>query len=445
MFDIVEQNHLIQITIFGALGLAAIYHIILYYHIRIKLLLYYSIYLLAVFIYSFFRLVYPSTETVWKVLPQIQLDDLLSLFTFVMYIRFLSLALELKFNTEKFAVRFITITYWLIGIYIVVQLFTINLFGWHKINFYIKTSLRLYMLLVGLYFIIALFKKRKGSFYKYLGMGGMLLILLGLVSNIANIIRPEVFLTTPLNWLFLAYLADIVCFSAAMGIYVRNETLEKLAAEMESLKISNTLKKAALEKITEKQRIQAELHDDVGANLSSIRILADLISNGKQQDATLFSNKISNIAKLTSQQMNTIVWALNSDNDSLLNFCEYVRQYAVQFLEGGNINLEYCQNLENEQFALNGDTRKNLFLSIKEVLHNAVKYAQCTTIDISITQTSKEIIICISDNGTGILMQNQFGNGIKNIQNRLSQLNDNANFENDKGLKVTLTCPILFN
>lgn len=442
MFDIVEPRHLPQIAIFGALGLAAIYHTILYFHIRIKLLLHYSAYLAVVFIYSFFRLIYPSTETIRKVLPQIQLDDLLSLFTFVMYIRFLSLALALHPSTERFTIRFIKITYFLIGIYVFVQLLTINLFGWHQVNFYIKTFLRSYMLLVGMYFVIALFRNRKGWFYRYLGLGGILLITFGLISTVSNIIRPTLFLTTPLNWLFLAYLADIICFSAAMGIYVRNQSLEKLAAEMESLKINSTLKKTELEKVTEKQRIQSELHDDVGANLSSIRILADLITDGKQPDATLFSNKISNIAKSTSQQMNTIVWALNSDNDSLQNFCEYVRQYAVQFLEGSSIILQYNQNIENEQYNLTGDTRKNLFLSIKEALHNAVKYAQCTVINISITQISNEFHICIVDNGTGILQKNQFGNGIKNIQHRLAQLNGTASFENKNGLAVTFNCPI---
>jgi signal transduction histidine kinase len=452
LFNIIEHDYLLQTAIFGALGLAAIYHTILYFHIKIKLLLYYSAYLLFVFLYSVFRLIYPSTEIIRNILPQIQLDDLLSLFTFLMYIRFLSLSLALHPDSEKFTMGFIKLTYWLIGIYIFVQLLTINVFGWHKNNFYIKTSLRSYMLLVGMYFIIALFRKREEPFYKYLSLGAMFFILLGLISTIANIIRPAVFITTPLNWLFLAYLADVICFSAAMGIYVRNQTLEKQAAELESLRINNTLKKTELEKkdaiIEERNRIITDLHDDVGATLSSLNIYGDLACNvwdTQPEESKKMMKKISIISKDLMNRMADIVWSMKSADEEKYTLEARLKNYCTELLSPKNIVVEFDIYDKLTATITDPEIRKNILLIAKEAINNIAKYSMATKAKISFKQQKEMGLLMISDNGKGFEINAiKPGNGIGNIQNRCSQLKGSCHIDTalDDGVAITCSFPI---
>jgi signal transduction histidine kinase len=92
---------------------------------------------------------------------------------------------------------------------------------------------------------------------------------------------------------------------------------------------------------------------------------------------------------------------------------------------------------------MNGQLRKNLFYAIKEVLNNSLKHAQATKIDVKMKLiSSKQLQITIQDNGAGISKENAFGNGLKNIQNRVEQMNGTFSMKTEKGLLTLLTIPL---
>jgi signal transduction histidine kinase len=88
--------------------------------------------------------------------------------------------------------------------------------------------------------------------------------------------------------------------------------------------------------------------------------------------------------------------------------------------------------------------RRNIFLSVKECLHNIVKHSGATKVFLSIDLNDKMQII-IHDNGKGIDRNNHrpFGNGLGNIEKRMKEIKGKASFRNDKGAKVTLSIPLL--
>ncbi|HRG81851.1 MAG TPA: ATP-binding protein, partial [Chitinophagaceae bacterium] len=67
--------------------------------------------------------------------------------------------------------------------------------------------------------------------------------------------------------------------------------------------------------------------------------------------------------------------------------------------------------------------RRNIFLTVKESLHNIARHANCTRIDISITEEPGAFTLLIQDNGQGFDNRNTrlFGNGLKNMEIRISQ------------------------
>ena len=83
--------------------------------------------------------------------------------------------------------------------------------------------------------------------------------------------------------------------------------------------------------------------------------------------------------------------------------------------------------------------RRNIFLSVKEVLQNVVKHAGATGVDITIT-ISKDLCILIHDNGKGINLENirKFGNGLNNITKRMTEIGGFARFKNENGTSVVL-------
>jgi signal transduction histidine kinase len=203
----------------------------------------------------------------------------------------------------------------------------------------------------------------------------------------------------------------------------------------------NKLQKLILD---QKNEISKDLHDDLGSELSSILINTNLLKNYDPTDKQkILIDKISNTSSEISQRLNAFIWSLNTDNNNVQNFSEYVKQYAYKFLDGTGITFLFSDDIERiSTKILNGNSRKNLFLSIKEALNNIVKHAGATKAIITISSIDKKkLLITIQDNGKGMQGTNKFGNGIVNIKKRIANLKGSVKMESKNGLKISIKIP----
>ena len=111
--------------------------------------------------------------------------------------------------------------------------------------------------------------------------------------------------------------------------------------------------------------------------------------------------KIGEASDKMVQDMNEIVWALNITNDSLISLMSYIRQYVSSRLSASGINLEIREPSNYPEMFVSGRTRRNIFMIIKEIINNAIKYAGTKKIDMKIL-LDDNLRIIISDNGTGM-------------------------------------------
>ena len=205
-------------------------------------------------------------------------------------------------------------------------------------------------------------------------------------------------------------------------------------------------KKQILEQ--ERVRIAMDLHDDIGGNLTALTLMTSLLKE-KEADPSrkLLFEKIGEASDKMVQDMNEIVWALNITNDSLISLMSYIRQYVSSRLSASGINLEIREPSNYPEMFVSGRTRRNIFMVIKEIINNAIKYAGTNKIDIEI-ELDDNLRIIISDNGTG--MPEKFthqtikggGNGVNNIRKRVDMLNASIMFKNEKGLSVVFDMPL---
>jgi len=203
----------------------------------------------------------------------------------------------------------------------------------------------------------------------------------------------------------------------------------------------NRLQKKILD---QKNEISKDLHDDIGSELSSILINANLLKNyNPDEKQKILIDKISNTSSEISQRLNAFIWSLNADNNNVRNFTEYVKQYAYKFFDGTEIKLLFSDDIEAiSNRILNGNSRKNLFFSIKEALNNSIKHAEATEVIITISSIDKkELIVTIKDNGKGMKEDNKFGNGLVNIKKRIAHLKGNVKIQSSNGLKITIEIP----
>src|SRR3569833_2899196 len=126
----------------------------------------------------------------------------------------------------------------------------------------------------------------------------------------------------------------------------------------------------------ERGRIAKDIHDDLGSSLTRIMMMGERVEEGlgRREDITPQVIKIVASARRTLQSLDEIVWAVNPENDTLNGLLEYIGHYVHELFE--NTALSYRLELPTElpAFNLAAEIRLNLFLVVKEALHNALKH-----------------------------------------------------------------------
>jgi signal transduction histidine kinase len=191
--------------------------------------------------------------------------------------------------------------------------------------------------------------------------------------------------------------------------------------------------------INERNRIAYDLHDDLGSGLTTIALLSEKLQfDIKNVEIKARIEKITFQANDLMGKMSTIIWVLNSQNDTLESLINYLRRYAFEYLqETHNLNLtfplpELPPSVSTQK--LSGETRRELFLAFKETLHNIIKHANSKHVDIVILLKDNELSIRIDDNGQGFVTENLVGNGLKNMAQRMTKLGGTFDiFSNKKG------------
>ena len=238
------------------------------------------------------------------------------------------------------------------------------------------------------------------------------------------------------TWWFksIAGLLIIGLLIIGFRLYYRRK-LEKKMAILE--------KQQAVEK--ERTRIATDMHDDLGAGLSRIKFLSETIGIKKQQHEPIEEdvNKIREYSHEMIDKMGEIVWALNEKNDSLSDLLSYTRAYTMEYLAQNGIN---CKTEMPDNFPsvfVSGEFRRNVFLTIKEALHNVVKHSQATEVKLTVN-INHHLTIDLKDNGTGFDQNNirSFSNGLSNMESRVKEIGGKIEIRNKQGTVVNLSIPL---
>ena len=239
-----------------------------------------------------------------------------------------------------------------------------------------------------------------------------------------------------LTWWFKSIVAIVLIALILLALkYYINRKLELQRIVLE--------KKQAIEK--ERTRIATDMHDDLGAGLSQIKFLSEAIGMKRQKHLPI-EEEVSNIRSFSDEmidKMGEIVWALNEKNDTLNDLLSYTRAYAVEYLEQNGIKCHVDEPENIPQADVSGEFRRNIYLTVKESLHNIVKHAQATEVSIQI-EVGRWLMIKITDDGIGLnnAVPGDFGNGLISMKNRMRELGGSFEIVSKDGTEVRLRAPI---
>jgi signal transduction histidine kinase/ligand-binding sensor domain-containing protein len=197
----------------------------------------------------------------------------------------------------------------------------------------------------------------------------------------------------------------------------------------------------------ERMRISADLHDDMGATLSSFSINSSMMPKLIEQNPELakkVSNRMFKQSKQISDNLGDIVWSLNEDKQQLMNFSTRITTYMHDIL--GNTNVNYKVDIDTEvNNAIKGLVmRKNLLLICKEGINNAAKYSSAKMLQVKASIKEESLLVVIQDDGIGYDTQVAGGNGLNNIKHRSAEINAKLSIQSavNKGTIISLEIPI---
>jgi signal transduction histidine kinase len=179
--------------------------------------------------------------------------------------------------------------------------------------------------------------------------------------------------------------------------------------------------KEALEKQKILNRIASDLHDDVGASLSSIRMYGDMLKQKAKKNAPElipFAEKVSENAREMIYTMSDIVWTIKPGQEKLSALQDRIWNMGLELCAPKEIHFIFKGHQKASEIAPSAELRHALLMVSKEAINNAVKYAECTEITLDLSLNESNILIKIADNGKGFDPENAKGNGLRNMKSR---------------------------
>lgn len=194
--------------------------------------------------------------------------------------------------------------------------------------------------------------------------------------------------------------------------------------------------------------ISRDLHDNIGAQLTFIISSIETLKQAFNITDEKINHKLASISGFTKDtitELRDTIWAMNH---SEIDFNE-IRNRILNFVEKAqksneHINIIFERDAALDELHFSSVDGMNIYRITQEAVNNAMKYSGAKNILLDAKKADNQIEIMIKDDGKGFDMDNtEFGNGIRNMQKRASELKSQISImsANGKGTSITLTIP----
>ena len=198
----------------------------------------------------------------------------------------------------------------------------------------------------------------------------------------------------------------------------------------------------------ERRRIGREIHDDLGQQLTAIKMDVAWIDKKTPADAILLKQKIDNIITLLDGSNLSVRRILHELKPSILD--EYGLPDAIELLGhqfSANTGIPFAITINRKVTGLSEETSTCIFRVVQESLTNITKYAEAKNVLIAIRIGRHKISATIEDDGVGfepVALQGKNSFGIMGIQERVKALDGYFNIKSivSKGTVVKVILPV---
>lgn len=218
---------------------------------------------------------------------------------------------------------------------------------------------------------------------------------------------------------------------------------QRLQRQLEKLRQQQALE-------TERARIARDIHDQLGANLTQVSLLAELAESDKDSPEAVAAHarQITQTARETTRALDEIVWAVNPSNDTLDGLITYLCKYTQDYLAVAGLRHRLDVPAQLPDTPIPPEVRHNVFLAAKEAVNNVVRHAQARSVWLRMRLDRRSFALEIQDDGRGIggldAAAAQTRNGLRNMRKRMEEIGGTFAIEPvpEGGTRVRLTAPV---
>jgi signal transduction histidine kinase len=179
----------------------------------------------------------------------------------------------------------------------------------------------------------------------------------------------------------------------------------------------------------DRARIAKDIHDDLGAGLTQISLLSELLRDDSPHEAKVHVDQIGETAAELTRAMDEIVWAVNPSEDTLESLWDYLSHFAHEYLGAAGIACRLEAPPAIPVQSLRAEVRHNVFLAVKEALNNVVKHAAASEVRLDLDVRASGFVVEVTDDGHGMIastaptkLRTATGHGLRNLTERLTSI-----------------------
>ncbi|MFD1708791.1 sensor histidine kinase [Siminovitchia sediminis] len=193
-----------------------------------------------------------------------------------------------------------------------------------------------------------------------------------------------------------------------------------------------------LVKREERVRIARDLHDTLGHTLSLITLQSQLVQKLLEIDgdqARVKAKEIEVTSRAALKQVRELVSDMRSISikEELADIRKILQEAGISYsCEGEEMTSDIPLLQQNI-----------LGMCLREAATNIVKHSHASNCRIQVKKERGYFVICVSDNGHGFTPQQQEGNGLKGIKERLAIVEGELFIHSVKGTSLLMKVPIV--
>ena len=197
----------------------------------------------------------------------------------------------------------------------------------------------------------------------------------------------------------------------------------------------------------ERKRIGREIHDELGQQLTAIKMDVAWIDKKVPDKTALLKNKLKNVIALLDGSNHSIRRILSELRPGILDdhgLLDAIKWLGSQFT--GNTGIPVKFTTEETEIKLSEPVATCIFRVYQEAFTNITRYAHAGKVSTSLSVIDETIIVTIEDNGKGFditSLQTKKSFGILGMKERVVSLNGKFELVSSpgKGTKITISLP----